>query len=271
MKPPLSRFAYQSALPPCSTSVAQAVGSASMGSVMTAARSPGIVADRRFYMGAAAALVGVTFIGFAPSYYLANAFDAPAMSPLVHLHGIVFSTWMLLFFGQTWLIAARRADLHRIAGMFGAGLAVVMVVLGIAVAIESGRLGHGPPTRNQPAFLIQPLADITLFAALVAFGVHYRARSGYHKRLMLLATMMLAIAPLTRIARMTGMPFDRPVIGGMLLADIFLVALIAFDLRNGRLHPVTLWAGGIFLLSQPLRMFVGQTAIWQDFARTLIG
>ena len=134
-----------------------------MGSVMTAARSPGIVADRRFYMGAAAALVGVTFIGFAPSYYLANAFDAPALSPLVHLHGIVFSTWMLLFFGQTWLIAARRADLHRIAGMFGAGLAVVMVVLGIVVAIESGRLGHGPPTRNQPAFLIQPLADITLF------------------------------------------------------------------------------------------------------------
>lgn len=241
-----------------------------MATVMAAARSPRIVADRRFYTGMAAALIGVTFIGFAPTYYLANAFDAPALSPLVHLHGIVFSAWMLLFFGQTGLIAARRTDLHRITGMFGAGLAVIVFVLGIVVAIESGRLGHGPPTRNQPAFLINPLTNIALFGGFVAFGVLNRARSEYHKRLMLLATMTLAITPLARISRMAGMPFDPPAIGGMILSDIFLVALIVFDLRHGRLHPVTLWAGGIFLLSQPLRIFIGQTAMWQDFARTLI-
>lgn len=241
-----------------------------MATAIGALHSPKIVADRRFFFGSATALVTVTFIGFAPTYYLAGAFGAPALSPLVHLHGIVFSGWMLLFFGQTGLIAARRGDIHRITGMFGAGLAVLVVVLGIVVAIESGRLGHGPPTRNQPVFLIYPLTNIALFGGLVAAGVLNRDRSEYHKRLMLLATLTLATTPLARISRMIGMPFEPP-IGGMLFTDLFLMALIAFDLRHGRLHPATIWAGGIFLMSQPLRVAIGQSDQWQSFARTLIG
>jgi hypothetical protein len=219
----------------------------------------------------AAALIGVTFIGFAPTYYLASIFDAPVLSPRVHLHGIIFSAWMLLFFGQTGLIAARRADLHRITGMFGAALAAAVFILGIVVAIESGRLGHGPPTRNQPVFLIYPLTNMVLFGVFVTLGVLNRDRSEYHKRLMLLATVTLTITPLARISRMAGLPFDPPPIGGMILSDLFLAALIAFDIRRGRLHPVTLWAGGAFLLSQPLRVAIGASEPWQAFARMLIG
>ena len=33
----------------------------------------------------------------------------------------------------------------------------------------------------------------------------------------------------------------------------------------------TLWAGLFYLLSQPLRVFVGGTDAWQGFARLLIG
>lgn len=233
---------------------------------------PRLQAERRFFTGMAAGLVATTFIGFAPTYYLASYFDAPPVGPLVHLHGIVYSGWVLLFLTQTGLVAARRVDIHRLVGIAGAGLAVVVVVVGVLVAIESGRLGHGPPGRNQPVFLVYPLANMLMFTALAGTALAMRRRSDYHKRLLLLATMGLVITPLARVSRMLALPFDPPAIGGMLLSDIFLAALIAFDLaRRGRLHPATLWGGGTYLLSQPLRVAVGNTEAWQDFARMLIG
>ena len=228
--------------------------------------------DRLFFTGMAAALVAVTFVGFAPTYYLAPVFGARPVTPLVHVHGVVFSVWVLLFLGQTSLIAARYRNLHKLVGYAGAVLAVAVVVIGLMVAIEAGRLGSGPPTRHQPSFLVYPLSNMFIFATLSALAIRWRWHADYHKRLMLLATMALCITPLARISRFAGLPFEPSAIGGMILSDIFLAALVIFDVRRrGRLHPATLWAGSFYLLSQPLRVFVGGTDAWQGFARLLIG
>ncbi|GGD98365.1 hypothetical protein GCM10011529_00500 [Polymorphobacter glacialis] len=227
--------------------------------------------ERLFFSGAAGALLLVTFAGFAQTYYLAPMFAAPALTPLVHLHGVVFTAWMFFFMGQTSLVAARRVDLHRTSGMIGAVLATAIVVLGIVVAIESGRRGGGGPLRNQPVFLMFPLANILMFGGLCAAGVVMRQQAGYHKRLMLLATVALATTPLARIWRMTELPLPLPV-GGMILSDVFVAALAVFDFRTrGQLHPVTLWVGGFFVVTQPLRVLASRTEAWQGFARGLLG
>lgn len=227
--------------------------------------------ERRFFTGIAAALVAVTFLGFARTYYLSSFTGAPSLAPLVHVHGVVFTAWMLLFLAQTALIAAKQPGLHRQMGFAAVGLAVAVFVLGVAVAIEGGRLGSGPPGRNQPVFLIFPLANIVAFAAFAILGTLRRRRSDHHKRLMLLATMSLAVTPLARIAVLVGWPVPPPV-GGMILSDLFLAALAWFDWkRNGKLHPVTAWGGGALLLSQPLRVAIGNSDWWQAFARALIG
>lgn len=229
-------------------------------------------ADRRFFTGMAAAMVVATFIGFAPTYYLSSLTGAPAVGPLVHLHGIIYTLWLLLFFAQTSLVTAGRTDIHRKLGMALAGFAIIVVLVGVLVAIESARLDHGPPDRHQPSFLAFPLANMVMFSAFTVAGVVYRKRADYHKRLMLLATMGLVITPLARISRMAALPFDPPAIGGMLLSDIFLAALVAFDIRrHGRLHPATLWAGGAYLISQPLRVAIGRSEAWQSFALALMG
>jgi hypothetical protein len=88
---------------------------------------------------------------------------------------------------------------------------------------------------------------------------------------MLLATLSLVITPLARISGMLDLPFSLPV-GGMLLSDLFLAALVAFDVgKRGKLQSATLWAGGAYLVTQPLRWGLGQTEMWQSFARGLIG
>jgi hypothetical protein len=58
----------------------------------------------------------------------------------------------------------------------------------------------------------------------------------------------------------------------MLLADVFFAALVAYDLKKqGRLHPATMWGGGVMLLSQPARVLLSHTDAWNSFAARLIG
>jgi len=218
----------------------------------------------------AGVLLLVTFVGFAPTYYLSYFTTAPALRPLLHIHGAVFTGWMLLYALQTWLIGARRVDLHRALGVFGACLAVLVFILGVVTAIELARAKLSMPVRTGPP-VIFPLGAITAFGVLCASAILLRRRSAHHKRLMFLATVALATTPLARVTRMTTAAVTPP-IGGMLLTDLFLGALIAFDLRrNGRLHPATIGGGLFFVASELFRVAFGHTFIWKSFVHTVVG
>ena len=229
-----------------------------------------VSAERTFFSGMAIAMVLLTFVGFAPTYYFASAFHAKPLVPITHAHGIVFSAWMLLYLVQNALVYVGRRDLHRWLGTAGAGLAVLVFVLGVWVAIDSGHFNRVAPGRDQPTFLVFPLVNITFFACLAGAAIWKRAESAAHKRLMLLATIALVTTPLARITTMLGSPAPPP-IGGMILTDFLFGALILFDLRQrGRLHYVTKWVGAAFVVSQPLRVMLGRTDAWQSFAHALL-
>lgn len=227
--------------------------------------------ERRFFSATAVAGLAVTFIGFAPTYFLMRWFGTPPLPWIVHVHGLVFTGWVLLYLTQTSLIATGRRDLHKQVGAAGIVLGMVMVVVGIAVAIEGARRGAGEPGRDQLAFILNPLANVAMFAGLLIAAIRQRQRSPYHKRLMLLTMLPVLTTPLARISRMLAMPVPPPV-GGMLMSDLFLAALAAYDLRTrGQLHPATAWGGGILLASEALRVAIGPTEVWRSFAAMLIG
>jgi hypothetical protein len=71
--------------------------------------------DRWFFTGMALAAALTVFVGFARCYYLRSAFGGPPLPPLVHLHGVLFTAWILLFVTQTSLVAASRWDLQSLA------------------------------------------------------------------------------------------------------------------------------------------------------------
>ena len=79
--------------------------------------------DRYFFPGMALLMLATVFWGFARTYYLAGVFRAPLPNWLVHVHGAVFSCWILLLVTQTSLVAANRVDVHRKLGLLGFGLA----------------------------------------------------------------------------------------------------------------------------------------------------
>lgn len=227
--------------------------------------------ERRFFGAMALIMVGVTFVGFAPSYYLAPAFGAKPLSMLAHVHGVVFTLWMLLYLVQTGLISARRTDIHRLVGPAGLTLAIVMVPLGVATAIVTKQVAatsHLPPP-GPP--LIFPIGAILTFAVLVGAGIAMRGRSAWHKRLMLLGTAAIVTTPLARITKFSHLELMPP-LGGMILSDFLLIGLAAYDVRTkGRLHPATLRGGSFFLATQVVRILLNMTPAWQAFAKGLTG
>lgn len=223
--------------------------------------------DRWFFSGMALAALATVFIGFAPSYYLKPLYDTPPLPPLVHLHGVLFTGWVLLFIGQTSLVAARRTDLHRRLGVAGAALAVAMLVVGFLTAVGAARRGISPPGGPPPlVFLVVPLFALLVFAALAGTGLRLRRRSETHKRLMLLATIGLLTPAIARMSIGPGGPAVN-----MGITALFVVACLVYDrVAHGRVHPAFLWGGGFLLLSFPLRLAVGRTDAWLSFAEWLV-
>ena len=221
--------------------------------------------ERLFYVGMAVAFLITVFAGFSRSYFLKAHYGTPALSVLLQIHGAVFSSWILLFLGQTTLVAARRTDIHRRLGVFGGVLAGLVVIMGTTTAILRVKGGSAPiPGVSGLSFLAVPLFDMVVFTILVGAGLYFRRRADVHKRLMTLATISLLSAPIARL------PFGilkagPPAFFG--LADLFIVACLAYDLATRRrIHPATIWGGLLIVASQPLRLMISGTPAWLAFA-----
>ena len=91
--------------------------------------------ERLFYLGMALAILITVFAGFSRSYFLKARFGTLPLSLLLHVHGLVFTSWILLFLAQTTLVAARRTDIHRRIGVLGGVLAALLVIVGTTTAI----------------------------------------------------------------------------------------------------------------------------------------
>lgn len=209
----------------------------------------------------------MAFAGFAPSYFLKAHFHmGPELTPLLHVHGALMTSWLVLLVTQTSLIAAGRVEWHRRLGVAGVILAGVITVLMAFTAVVRAKAGLlGPPGGPPPlVFLSIPLTSVIVFSTLFGAAIFNRRRSDYHKRLVILATLELVTAA---IARLPGIDAFGPP-GFFLGADLFIVAIAIRDFTTlRRLHPATLWGGLVLVLSQPLRLIVSTTPAWLEFAR----
>ena len=229
--------------------------------------------DRAFYTGMAVVMALTVFAGFSSTYFFRLTSGTPRtvsggpITPLLHLHAVLFTAWVVLFIVQTTLVAARRVAVHRRLGLAAIGLAVAMVVVGFNTATASAARGAAPPGVDPIAFLVVPMFDIVLFAGFVTAALLRRRDKEAHKRLMLLAYVSIITAG---VARLPGLlPLGPPVFFGLSL--LFVVAGIGYDrLSRGRIHRVYLWGGAILALSVPLRLAVSGTAAWRAFGEWLI-
>ena len=225
--------------------------------------------QRWFYTAMTVAAALAVFIGFAPSYYLKSFTGAAPLTPLVHIHGAVFTAWVILFIVQVRLVAARQLRLHRRLGAGAVVLSGAMIVVGLLTMFAAARRQEAAPFGLTGAqFMLIPLIDILIFGTLVTFAVVYRHEGAVHKRLMLLAlTGGLLPASLARIGIMLGLPVLFP-----LLLSVALAAGVVHDrITLSRVHPINRWVPLAIFITVPLRLLVARTPAWDALARWLIG
>jgi len=225
---------------------------------------PGRQYDRYFFSWFVVFLLATVFFGFARTYFLAGVFAAPLKSPILQVHGFVFSLWMILLAVQTGLVAGRKVKLHRTLGLAGFGLAIVVFVAGIlAAANQLSRNVNSP--RDYLAFSAISFCDIFSFAIPVGLAYIARANSAVHKRLVIIGTIGLTGAAIDRIP----LPWVyHHATNAIETSWAFLVLLALYDLwALHKIHKATLWGSVFVILLQAMAEPLGSTPLWHGFAR----
>ena len=215
-----------------------------------------------FYLAMAVVSLVIVAMGFAPSFYLKSWTDAPQLPALVHVHGLVFSAWILLFVAQAALVRAGNVATHRRLGVAGACLAVGLLVFGYVTAIEAARRGHNPAGfRDAMAFLAVPIVDLVVFVPLLAGALWWRTRPDIHKRLMLLATLSLLGAPLARFPYI-----EQSALSLLPYAALALACPLHDWLVARRVHPAFVWGTAWYIAAIFVRGALGASETWHAFA-----
>jgi hypothetical protein len=225
---------------------------------------PDLRYEHLFFSGMSVLMLLTAFFGFARTYYLAGVFRAPLPSLIIHIHGAAFTCWILLLVTQTSLVATGRTDIHRKLGIAGFLLACAMLVLGILAGTDNLLRAHDVAGRDPKMFYIVPLTDMLLFGTFLYFAFRNRMNPAAHKRYIFLATTAILVAAIARLPFAFSLrknPIDSA------LSDLFLLALIAYDLWSTRkIHRATLWSGIFLIVVQQSRIPIGKTALWHTFA-----
>ena len=217
-----------------------------------------------FYRHFAIALSLFVIVGFSRTYYLRFLSDLPPLETLVHLHGLVFSAWLLVFIAQTRLVAARRVDLHMTLGIAAMALAVVIVVVSFATTAVKATIPRVHPSGLTPSqFTIVGIASLLLFVVFLALGVAFRRRAAYHKRFMVLSMIAVISPAASRIVTQLGLREHWTYLVPIIPA-LFVAWCLAYDWRRQHtVHPVYAIGGAALIAAWPLRLMVGRSEWYQ--------
>jgi hypothetical protein len=229
-------------------------------------------AERRFYARMVIAILVVTFIGFAPSFYLFQMVSYPrpnpVLTPLIIVHGLVLTAWLAIFYTQVRFIAAGRRDVHRQLGVIGFGLAVTMIPIMYLTAMHAVQRGIHPPFIDAVGWSAVPLLAIPPIALMLFMGWRHRLAAQTHKRFMLLATLMMLEPGFGR------WPIFPPILAGHMASGIvafaMVIPLILWDRKTiGGLHWATKLGLGAMVFGFYARHLVWHTVAWHNFVGML--
>jgi hypothetical protein len=192
--------------------------------------------DRKFYPAMAAVIGLVVLAGFTPSFY-ARPGELGPLAPAVLLHGLAGTLFVLAFVAQSWLVAAGREPWHRRLGSGGAVLAAAFALTGAAVTVRLEQSHAFDSARVLAAHVWTNAAPLAAFAVLVAAGIWQRRVPARHKRLMLLAAVVL-LPPAS--ARLLG-PLELAWLNLPLYACAAFANAVYDVVTRGRPHPLSVW------------------------------
>jgi hypothetical protein len=221
---------------------------------------------RGFSLAITFILIAMVLRGFWPSYFGHLLSGGVSRPWIIHLHGVIFSGWMVLVLAQVSLVCMGQVRMHRRIGHVGIAYGTLVLGSGLVVSFVAPVLHvhAGEWTVDRAAgFLLAPLGDMALFGGFFGAAIAYRRRPEIHKRLILAATVALAFAAVGRMA------FESRVVSLLVrLSPLF--AAMAFDVfTRRRVHRVYVISVAV-LAAAFVRIFFMQSPGWLKIGRALL-
>ncbi len=204
-------------------------------------------------------------IGFAKTFIIPvskGSFSAPSV---VYIHGAFAFSWILLFIIQTSLINLKKYSTHILIGTFGIlvafGTAFTMLPVGMYAANKELKQGLGETAISG---ILGICTSATLFLSLVIAAILNRKNAATHKRLMLLATIVVLWPAWFRF-RHYFPSVPRPDIWfAIVLSDSLIVISCIWDkMVNGRVHPVFKYVGLFIILEHTFEVYFFDSPNWR--------
>jgi len=232
------------------------------------------VSGRSFHAVLAWTFVLVAIVGFAPRSIAIVGGTMPNPPLVVHLHAAVMASWTALLAVQSTLSLAGRPDLHRRVGKLALVVAPAVLVMLLAVTFSRQNAAFGTPAGpivNNILFL--QIRSIVLFPLFFAWAWRTRRTDlQTHRRMMLMATLMLLDAAIARMGFLPGNDFPRSYLAVHLYLLALLIPALLHDLLTlGRIHRA--WLLGLALVVPWVigTELVWGTPWWQAFGPRLVG
>jgi hypothetical protein len=191
----------------------------------------------RLATGLIVTVVAIILIGFAKNFYLRPWLGTRPLTTLAYVHGTLMSAWILLFILQVVLISGRRTALHRKLGEWGAGIALLIVTVGVLTIAAAARRHHETASigRFLAVFIAYDGLSLILFGALVGCAILFRRQPTVHRRLMLIAMVALLPPAFGRLLAY-GLHEHVEVIVLAAMAAVVVICLLVDAWKTGRPH-----------------------------------
>lgn len=227
--------------------------------------------DRRFYLFITILTAALVFTGFARTFFLNALFAKMQLPPLWVIHGVVFSSWIVILLTQSVLISTKQVRIHKKLGYASIAVVTLMAYLGFEMSRQAAQRSFTPPGGPPPTtFFAFQLLGLFAFVAFIAAGYLFRNRPETHKRLMLAGTALILTPAVARIFLMFSTNLVIFKAFGVQLAVV--LACMAYDyVTRKRVHLPYLSAVVTLLALLPMAGLIGSTRLWHSFSHWLTG
>ena len=229
---------------------------------------------RCVYVFTAALFIVVAVAAFAPRSIriLSGTMSNPPL--LVHVHAALMGAWLLLVLAQASLVATGRRAAHQTLGLVSLVLAPAVLLAMIFLVFMGYRDSIGTPLQSFRAnVVLLQLGPVFLFPLFYALAVRARRDDPEtHKRLMLMATMVLFPAA---VARLVWLPGYVLLVNNyiVLFYEVLLLApAVVYDIvRLGRPHRAYVFGFAVFFPFVVATLVLWDSPAWHRTVAAVLG
>lgn len=199
-------------------------------------------------------LLVITFAALIPNFFTTLITNSQKLSLEWAVHGFLFLGWYILFSLQTALISGKSIQLHKKLGYISIAFFSVLTLSGIGMML--GTMNSYTPDWDPQQLMARTSFVWAIFHTLVFFcgfyvlGILFRKKGELHKRFMLLASLSMMSATLTRFAYLPGFPINGVAFTLLGTYALLITPLVIDRIVYKRIHPTLVVGTLLYAITQ---------------------